>query len=129
MLLQWLKDSIWWYFSKEAACYRTMRGISKDLSIRKMDPWWRIHRILNKTGWHYKDTKIDNVGGISRITFKSPIVINLNRAGSSLDIPYLLESGLGVEIENNELMYKIPNVYSSLRANATFAEDCDAEKL
>jgi len=105
MLLRWfretytyLNDSIWWYFSREAACYRAHWHDSER------DYLWPLYKKIARTSWHFKDTTVDEISkpGISVITLKTPVVIKADF------IPYLLESGLGVEVgDKSEMMADI----------------------
>ena len=105
MLLQWLRfkewlgNCYWWFFTKEAGCYRVMNSINIFGNyIPSMLHLSRLDYFLNKRSWHKDDTRVENILGRSIIKFKHPITIKAD------SVPYLLESGLGVEENDNSMM-------------------------
>ena len=93
MLRQWLgakiSDYWWWFFTKEASCYRTIWDLTLlGYNKQSADYMFKMYRIIHKTSWRWDDPEITESIGISHIKLKNTTSINAS------NIPHLIDIGM-----------------------------------
>jgi len=117
-VLKLIQDYYWWYFTKEAACYRTVWGwtLSRIPTLYSFENMYKIERLIDSPHLSFKTFEVinDYKPGVSYIHFNEPVII---KSGKYWHIPKVLkfkgsyteainEAKINKEIDDNKKKYR-----------------------